>query len=80
MLFTIVVYYDLDIDLIDVKTAVFYGLIDQLVYIQIPKESENATNKKIVCKLLKDLYDLKQIPRLWYKRPSKFLLEKLGLQ
>lgn len=34
----------------------------------------------MVCKLLKALYGLKQSPRLWYKRFSTFLLEKLGLK
>lgn len=34
----------------------------------------------MVCKLLKALYGLKQAPRLWYKKLSKFLLERLGLK
>lgn len=67
VLFTIAAYYDLDIDQINVKTAFLYGIINQLVYVQIPKRSENFTNKGMVCKLLKALYGLKQIPRLWYE-------------
>lgn len=78
VLFAIGAYYNLDIDQMDVKTTFFYGLIDQLVYVQIFKGSKDATNKRMVCKLLKALYGLKQAPRLWYKRLSKFLLEKLG--
>lgn len=80
VLFAIAAYYDLDIDQMDVKTAFLYGLIDQLVYVQIPKGSESSAKKGMVCKLLKALYGLKQAPRLWYERLSKFLLEKLGLQ
>ena len=80
VLFAIAAYYDLDIDQMDVKTAFLYGLIDQLVYVQIPKGSEDATNKGKVRKLLKALYGLEQAPRLWYERLSKFLLEKLGLR
>lgn len=34
----------------------------------------------MIYKLLKVLYGLKQTPRLWYERLSKFRLEKLGLQ
>ncbi len=79
VLFAIAAYYDLDINQMDVKTAFFYSLIDQLVYIQIPKDSEDSTNSGKVCKLLKALYGLKQAPRLWYERLSKFLLEKPGL-
>ena len=67
VLFAIAAYYNLDIDQIDVKTAFLYGMIDQLVYMQIPKGSENSTNKRMVCKLLKALYGLKQAPRFWYE-------------
>lgn len=79
VLFAIAAYYDLEIDRMDVKTAFLYGLIDQLVYVQIPKGSENSNTKGMVYKLLKVLYGLKQALRLWYERLSQFLLEKLGL-
>lgn len=64
VLFAIAAYYDLDIDQMDVKTAFLYGLIDQLVYVQIPKGSESSANKGMVCRLLKALYGLTQAPRL----------------
>ncbi len=80
VLFAIATYYDLDIDQMDVKTAFLYGIIDQLVYVQITKGSETTANKEKVCKLSNALYGLKQALRLWYKRLSKFLLEKLGLK
>ena len=64
----------------DVKTAFLYGLIDQLVYVEIPKGTETEANRNMVCKLLKALYGLKQSPRLWYKRLANFLFEKLGLK
>lgn len=57
--FAIAVYYDLNINQIEVKTGFFYSLINQLVYIQILKDSESFANKIIVCKLLKAIYDLK---------------------
>lgn len=77
VLFAIAAFFDPDIDQIDVKTAFLYGLIDQLVYIDIPKGSEAEANRGIVCKLLKAFYGHKQSPRLWYKRLSDFLLKKL---
>ena len=80
VLFAIAAYYDLNIDQMDVQPAFFYKMINRLVYVQISKGSENATNKEMVCKLLKAFYGLKQAPRLWYERLSKFLLEKLGLK
>lgn len=59
VLFAIVVYYDLDIDQIDIKIAFLYGMINQLIYRQILKGSESSANKGMVCKLLKTLYSLK---------------------
>lgn len=37
VLFAIAAFFDLEIDQMDVKTAFLYGLIDQLVYVEIPK-------------------------------------------
>lgn len=80
VLFAIATYYDLGVYQIDVRTIFLYGVTNQLVYVQIPKSSGNATNKGMVCKLLKALYGLKKASRLWYERLSKFLLEKLDLK
>lgn len=80
VLFAITTYYNLDIDQMDIKIAFLYSLIDQFVYVQIPKRSEDATSKRIVCKLLKALYNLKQVLSIWYKKLSKFLFKRLGLQ
>ena len=79
VLFAVTAFFDLDIDQMDVQTAFLYRLIDQLVYVDIPKGSETEANRGIICKLLKALYGLKQSPRLWYERLSDFLLQKLGL-
>lgn len=64
ILFAIIAHNNLDIDQIDIKTTFLYGLIIQLIYVQILKKAEDVINKKIVCKLLKILYDLKQVLRL----------------
>lgn len=37
VLFAIAAFLDLDIDQMDVKTALLYGLINQLVYVEMPK-------------------------------------------
>lgn len=78
--FAITAFFDLDIDQIDVKTTFLYGFINQLVYIEISKDTETKANCNMVCKLLKTLYSLKQSPCLWYKRLTNFLLKKLGLK
>lgn len=73
-------YYDLDIDQMDVKTAFLYGLINQLIYVEMPKGTETNATRDMICKLRKALYGLKQSPRRWYKRLSSFFLEKLSLR
>lgn len=80
VLFAITAYYNLDINQIDIKTAFLYGLINQLIYVQISKGLETNVNKKMVCKLLKALYGLKQAPRLWYKKLWEFLLKGWDLK
>lgn len=59
VLFAIAAYFDLNINQIDVKTAFFYELINQLIYINLPKDIKTKQTKHIVCKLLKALYNLK---------------------
>lgn len=59
ILFAIAAYYNLDIDQIKVKITFFYGLIDQVVYVQIQKGSENSAKKKIAYKVFKALNNLK---------------------
>ena len=51
VLFAIAAFLDLDIDQMDVKTALLYGLINQLVYVEMPKCTETDANREMVCKL-----------------------------
>lgn len=80
VLFALAAYNNLDIDQMDVKASFLYSLIDQLIYVEIPKGMETEANGNMVCRLLKALYGLKKPPRLWYKRLLTFLLERLGLR
>lgn len=57
--FTIAAFFNLDIDPIDIKIAFLYGLINQLVYIEMPKGTKTKINQDMVYKLLKALYGLK---------------------
>lgn len=56
--FIITVYFDLNINYIDIKTVILYGLI--LIYVKIPNKSKIEANKDMAYRLLKILYDLKQ--------------------
>lgn len=80
VLFAIAASYNLDVEQMDVKTAFVYGLIDQLIYVDVPKGSEDQATKRKDSKLLKALCGLKQSRRLWYEHLSNFPLKKLGLK
>lgn len=43
------------------------------------KDKEKNSIQDIMYKLEKALYDLQQLPRLWYKQLFNFLIKKLGL-
>ena len=60
----------------DVKSAFLNGYINKEVYVEQPLGFENHKYEDHVFKLSKTLYGLKQAPRAWYKRLSKFLLDK----
>lgn len=64
VLFVIVVYYNLDIDQIHMKTAYSYSFIDQLIYVKMSKGIEISVTWDLVCKLHKVIYKLKYLLRL----------------
>ncbi|EOY19086.1 Cysteine-rich RLK (RECEPTOR-like protein kinase) 8, putative [Theobroma cacao] len=60
----------------DVKSAFLNGFIQEEVYVEQPPGFEDFEKPDHVLKLHKALYELKQAPRAWYERLSKFLVEK----
>jgi hypothetical protein len=58
----------------DVKITFLNGVIKEEVYIEKPKGYEVEDKKSHVCKLKKDLYGLKQVPRAWYVQIDIFLM------
>ena len=56
----------------DVKNAFLNGILEEEVYME-PPPGINANGK--VCKLKRALYGLKQSPRAWFGRFSKFMKE-----
>ena len=59
--FTIVTFFNLNIEQINIKTAFLYGFIDLLVYFDIPKKLKTEANHNIICKFLKTRYGLKYL-------------------
>lgn len=52
----------------DVKNAFFRDDLKEEVYINIPPSYMATLESKIVCKLQRALYGLKQSPRVWFRR------------
>ena len=59
----------------NVKSAFLNGFINEEVYVEQPPGFENPHFPNHVFKLSKALYCLKQSPRAWYEKLSKFLIE-----
>ena len=59
----------------DVKCAFLNGYLQEEVYVEQPPGFENPNFSTHVYKLQKALYSLKQPPRAWYERLSKFFLD-----
>jgi Reverse transcriptase (RNA-dependent DNA polymerase) len=58
----------------DAKNAFLQGTLEEEVYMTLPPRYENDSNKDLVCKLNKFIYDLKQSSRVWYGKLSHSLL------
>ena len=81
-LMQIAVQHDLEVHQMDVKTAYLHAPIDCELYMEQPEgfEVESETGQKLVCKLNKSLYGLKQSGRNWNKMLHDFLSENGFIQ
>ena len=62
----------------DVKTAFLHSAIEEEVYLEQPQEfvKQGSDGEKLVCRLNKSIYGLKQAANNWYKEPANFLLRQ----
>ncbi|KAH9706402.1 hypothetical protein KPL70_012195 [Citrus sinensis] len=58
---------------VDVKTAFLHGDLEEEIYMIQPCGIRVAGKENHVCRLIKSLYELKQLPRQWYKRFDQFI-------
>ncbi|KAE8683046.1 hypothetical protein F3Y22_tig00111220pilonHSYRG00128 [Hibiscus syriacus] len=65
---------NLHLEQLDVKTAFLHGNLEEEIYMLQPEGFEEKEKKNLVCRLNKSLYDLKQVPRCWYKRFDSFIM------
>ena len=73
---------DLILHQMDVKTAYLHAPIDYEIYIEQPEgyDVKSQTDEKMVCKLEKSLYGLKQSSRNWNKMLHDYLCENIFVQ
>ncbi|KAG1654211.1 hypothetical protein FOA52_010588 [Chlamydomonas sp. UWO 241] len=67
---------DLEMEQLDIKTAVLNGKLEETIYMQQPPGYE-VGGRDMVCRLKRTLYGLKQAPRAWYLKLSEELA-KIG--
>ena len=80
ILFALAAQFDWEIEQMDAITAFLNPILYEEVYIEQPKgfEITSASRGRLVCRLLKSLYRLKQALRAWYTDIDAFLIS-LGL-
>ena len=62
----LVAHFDLELHQMDVKTTFLNGDIDETIYMMQPENFVSGDPKRMVCKLKKSIYGLKQASRQWY--------------
>jgi len=80
ILLAIAACYDYEIHQGDIKTAYLLGRLEEEIYLEIPEgvkvPMKEGSSGKLVCRLLRGLYRLKQSGRIWNKAWDNFLVEK----
>jgi len=67
ILLALVAQLNMELVQLDVKTAFLHGDLEEEIYMTQPEGFKVAGKEKLVCKLKRSLYGLKQSPRQWYK-------------
>ena len=67
---------DMELVQMDVKAAFLHGDLHVDIYMHQLEGFEEKSREKLVCKLKKSLYGLKQSPREWYHKFHLFMLSQ----
>src|ERR1700734_68956 len=70
---------DLEMHQIDIKGAYLNGILTdrEVIYMQQPPGYHNPSQLKLVCRLRKTLYGLKQSGRRWYQQLVEIMMTHL---
>jgi len=72
-----VAHFDMKLEQMDVKTTFLHGKLDETIYMKQPTSFVKKGDEHKVCLLNRSLYDLKQSPRMWYRRFDDYMI-KIG--
>ncbi|PKU87366.1 Retrovirus-related Pol polyprotein from transposon TNT 1-94 [Dendrobium catenatum] len=75
MLITVALNRNWKVTQLDVSNAFLHGELEDEVYMKQPRGFEDAQHPTHVCKLRKSIYGLKQSPRQWFHKLTRFLLQ-----
>nr|KYP59120.1 Retrovirus-related Pol polyprotein from transposon TNT 1-94 [Cajanus cajan] len=64
----------MEVEQLDVKTAFVHGDLEEEIYMEQLEGFAIKVKEKLVCKLKKRLYGLKQALRQWYKKFDSFMM------
>eukprot|EP00253_Pinus_taeda_P013465 PITA_13465 len=67
---------NLELEQLDVKTTFLHGDLNEEIYMEQPEGFVQGCSKRLVCKLRKSLYGLRQSPRQWYKKFDSFMVSQ----
>lgn len=67
--------WDLELELLDVKTAFLHGDVEEELYMEQPQGFVKKGHEHLYCILNRSLYGLKQAPKQWYVKFDHFMTE-----
>ena len=76
----LVAVLDLELEQLDVKTTFLHGDLDEEIFMEQPEGFVQHHKGRLVCKLKKSLYGLKQSPRQLYRKFDSFMVTKVILE
>eukprot|EP00253_Pinus_taeda_P026977 PITA_26977 len=67
---------NLELEQLDVKTTFLHGDLNEELYMEQPEGFIQGRNRRLVCKLRKSFYGLRQSPRQWCNKFDSFTVRK----
>eukprot|EP00253_Pinus_taeda_P027486 PITA_27486 len=67
---------NLELEQLDVKIAFLHGDLNEEIYMEQQESFARGCIRRLVCKLRKSLYCLRQSPRQWYKKFDSFMVSQ----